>query len=85
MTQSPVSTRRPGKFVYNRGYPPLFFAPVTWPNLTKHLRQVRREFFRRVRRETLLRHSSPLSNGMTCGEMCMWILAQEIKPPALIT
>lgn len=73
-----VSEPNDSKFVYNRNYPPLFFARPTkverdiWKHSTE---SVTREYFRNSR-QFKLGHDVPLSNGITCGEFSMYLVTK---------
>ena len=63
-------------FVYNRRFAPLYFSK---PNKTErelcdgHMVQVGREYYRMCR-EYNIKEDVVLSNGMTAGEYCMWVI-----------
>ena len=71
-TESPTSEY----FVYNRMYPPLFFAKPTkaeskyW---NSSMSLITREYFKMARQHKITAQT-PLSNGMTAGEYGMWLL-----------
>ena len=63
-------------FVYNRQHPPFFFVEPTLSEV-KHwnmsMLNMTREYFR-MSRQYGIKAQTPLSNGATAGEYCMWVL-----------